>query len=98
MVHNELTYHWIYIEDEDYEPIHEHFEDSIKFINEIDGAVLIHCWAGISRSPTIAIAYIMKNKSMSYDEAFNYVLQRRSIICPNFGFQAQLTKYNKNIT
>src|SRR5665647_2604026 len=46
LVHENLEYHWIYIDDEDYEPIKEYFQESIKFIKEVNGAVLIHCWAG----------------------------------------------------
>jgi dual specificity MAP kinase phosphatase len=32
--------------------------------------VLIHCLAGISRSPTLAIAYLMKHQSLKSDEAY----------------------------
>ena len=32
--------------------------------------VLIHCLAGISRSPTLAISYLMKYQSMKSDEAY----------------------------
>ena len=42
-------------------------------VHEANGCVLVHCLAGISRSPTLAIAYIMKHMRMSSDDAYRYV-------------------------
>jgi hypothetical protein len=44
--------------------------------------ILIHCHAGISRSPTIAIAYIMKHINLSTLEAYAFVQRNRRIISP----------------
>jgi dual specificity MAP kinase phosphatase len=39
-------------------------------VREANGCVLVHCLAGISRSPTLAIAYVMRALNMTTDEAY----------------------------
>jgi len=41
-------------------------------VREANGCVLIHCLAGISRSPTVAIAYLMRVLGMTSDDAYRY--------------------------
>ena len=41
------------------------------------GIVMIYCRAGMSRSATLCIYYFMKHHSMTLDEAFQFVKQRR---------------------
>jgi atypical dual specificity phosphatase len=52
-----------------------------------------HSLAGVSRSVTIAIAYIMTATELSYQETLNAVRGARKIANPNFGFQRQLQNY-----
>ncbi len=59
-----------------------YFEESNKFIHEERKRtnVLVHCMAGISRSVTLVIAYMMKYMGKSFDGAYNFVKSRRSIV------------------
>jgi hypothetical protein len=59
--------------------------------------VLIHCLAGISRSPTLAIGYLMKHMSLKSDEAYKFVKEKRTTISPNFNFLGQLYEYEKEL-
>ena len=54
---------------------------------------LIHCDRGISRSPTVVLAYLMLTNGWTVSEAFHYVYSKRRIIEPNVGFMDRLKKY-----
>ncbi|ETN57909.1 jnk stimulatory phosphatase (jsp1) [Anopheles darlingi] len=60
------------------------------------GNVLIHCLAGMSRSVTVAVAYIMAVTPLSWKEALKVVRAGRSIANPNLGFQNQLQEFETN--
>ncbi|XP_069759847.1 dual specificity protein phosphatase 16 isoform X2 [Narcine bancroftii] len=75
-------------------------DKSVEFIEKAkasNGRVLVHCLAGISRSATIAIAYIMKRMDMSLDEAYRFVKEKRPTISPNFNFLGQLLEFEKKL-
>uniref|UniRef100_A0A4W3IIC6 Dual specificity phosphatase 16 n=1 Tax=Callorhinchus milii TaxID=7868 RepID=A0A4W3IIC6_CALMI len=75
-------------------------DNSVEFIEKAkasNGRVLVHCLAGISRSATIAIAYIMKRMDMSLDEAYRFVKEKRPTISPNFNFLGQLLDFEKKL-
>lgn len=68
----------------------QHFQTCIAFIKDSishGGIVLVHCFAGVSRSATIVIAYLMQEHGMTYNEALNYVKKQRYFINPNDGFK-----------
>ena len=62
-----------------------------------DNNVLVHCSAGISRSPTLVLAYMMKKNHWTLDEAFDKMRKLRQIIDPNVNFIIQLREWEKII-
>lgn len=59
--------------------------------------VLVHCLAGISRSVTVMLAYLMAHRQLSLNEAYNMVLKRKANIDPNFHFMQQLHSFEKQL-
>ena len=62
-----------------------------------DHGVLIHCQHGVSRSASFAIAYTIKKKGISFDEAKQFVKSKRQGIDPNDGFVEQLKMFEKSL-
>ncbi|XP_031343255.1 dual specificity protein phosphatase 14 isoform X1 [Photinus pyralis] len=80
--------------------IRQYFDISADLIHQIslrDGKTLIHCTAGVSRSATLCIAYLMKYHKLSLIESYNYLKLRRPIIKPNCGFFRQLIEYEREL-
>ena len=62
---------------------------------ERNASVLVHCQAGISRSATMVIAFLMKNKELTLNDAYKLVKEKRPVISPNLNFMGSLLKYEK---
>jgi atypical dual specificity phosphatase len=91
----------ISIRDAGEENIEDYFKSSTAWIREAlaDGKskVLVHCACGISRSPSIVIAYLMATRGLSYYNAWSFVQDGRQEAQPNFSFKAQLRKLENRI-
>jgi protein-tyrosine phosphatase len=59
--------------------------------------IITDSYAGISRSASVVIAYLMQELEMSLFDALTHTRKRRSIIFPNPGFQRQLMEYERKI-
>ncbi|KAJ7915038.1 protein-tyrosine phosphatase-like protein [Mycena leptocephala] len=58
--------------------------------------VLVHCQQGVSRSPSIVIAYLIRNHAMSYDAALAFVKRKRACAKPNPGFARALVEWEQS--
>ena len=67
----------------------KYFGDCLNFLDGEEKA-LVHCKIGSSRSATIVIAYIMWKLKIKFEEAYNFVKNKRKIAEPNKGFKVQL--------
>lgn len=56
--------------------------------------VLVHCMAGISRSVSLIVYYLMKKYHLDFDNALQFVKNKRKIANPNNSFKLQLKLYH----
>ena len=91
--HEGIAYLLIEIGDSCDQNILEYIPQAMSFIvNGLrSGKVLVHCAAGISRSSSIIIAYLMITKSLNFIDAENFVRKQRNCILPNEGFKRQIS-------
>jgi predicted protein tyrosine phosphatase len=92
-------YMYIYINDNEQANIMQHFNKTYRFLaHKIDDQqknVYVHCHAGLSRSATIVICYLMQRHRLTYADAYRFVHDRRRIR-PNNSFVSQLQMHEAN--
>ncbi|XP_046582406.1 dual specificity protein phosphatase 18-like [Haliotis rubra] len=80
------------------ENILPHLEYLVDHVHEVacqGGRVAVHCIAGVSRSATVCIAYLVKHHHMTLKQAYQKVYKAREVIYPNNSFWASLVAFEK---
>lgn len=97
---NYFSYLNLKLDDVPSQTLYHVLEKSFNFILEAigkGGTVFVHCAAGISRSVSIVIYFIMKSKEVPFEKALEYVKNKRPIANPNQGFTLQLISVSPEV-
>jgi dual specificity MAP kinase phosphatase len=97
---DQFQYYHIPADDTQKQNLLDYFDQVYTFIsNAIENKerVLVHCVAGISRSPAIVISFLMRYAHMNMNDAYELVKTKRSIVSPNLNFMGQLLQYEKKL-
>jgi hypothetical protein len=95
---NDYNFMKLDVSDAEDENILFNFDAVYSFIEEgrEKSGILIHCYGGISRSPTITIAYLIKKLNINLEEAVKFLRSLKPDINPNNGFMERLETFEKN--
>lgn len=88
----------VFLSDYPEEDVTRVLDEAFHFINEArdSGAgVIVHCFAGLSRSVSVVAAYLMRFEGMSLESALTLIRNCRPAAEPNKGFLEQLAAYEK---
>jgi len=93
-----IDYMNVPVDDIEEAPISTYFDAVCAKLMEVKNAgrkALVHCAAGISRSATLVIVYLVKHEAMTLRDAYELVRARRPVICPNNGFWHQMIAFER---
>lgn len=92
--HEGIEYHTINITDSfDSRLSQELLDGAVAFIQSATTPVLVHCRAGVSRSASIVVAFLMKVHKKSCKDALIFVKDKRRCARPNSTFLKDLQAY-----
>merc|ERR1719240_1635337 len=69
----------------------------ISHAHAAGGAVLVHCHRGISRSATLAIAYLVRSTQQPAEQIFEKLRTKRKCIDPNLGYWVALKAWERRV-
>ncbi|XP_053727824.1 dual specificity protein phosphatase 18-like [Synchiropus splendidus] len=81
-------------------PLGDYFDqlsERIRATAQVGGRTLVHCNAGVSRSASVCMAYLVRHRGASLLEAHQWVKKCRAVARPNAGFWKQLIRYEQGV-
>lgn len=57
--------------------------------------ILVHCQCGVSRSASLVVAFVMKERSWDLNQAYAFVKRKAPAISPNMGLIFQLMEWGR---
>lgn len=92
---NDFVYKTYKIYDDNKDDITKYLSDSYNYIEENkERNILVHCYMGASRSVSIVINYLMKKHNMSFNNALDYIKEKRPSINPSIKYVENLHSSN----
>ncbi|CAL5351751.1 unnamed protein product [Camellia sinensis] len=85
------------LRDTENENLLDYLDVCLNFIDKSrkEGSVLVHCFAGVSRSAAIITAYLMRTEQLSQEDALESLQKSCEFVCPNDGFLEQLKMFEE---
>ncbi|CAK0862386.1 unnamed protein product [Prorocentrum cordatum] len=80
------------------EDLRAHLPSAFSFLDEAKGSggrCVVHCFAGVSRSPAVALAYLVVRERRPLADAWALVRERHTAARPNRGFAEQLVELDR---
>lgn len=83
------------LRDMESENLLDYLDVCLDFIDQSrkDGSILVHCFAGVSRSAAVITAYLMRTEQLSREAALESLRKSCDSVCPNDGFLDQLKMF-----
>lgn len=78
-----------------------HLQQALEFIQAARtarGRILVHCFAGISRSVSVSVAYFMWADHLSLEASMRLVREHRECASPNLNFIGQLMMFEQTLS
>ena len=95
-----IVYRQIPADDYNSFDLQKYFHGMTSFIHKCltnQGTIVVHCLMGVSRSAATVMAYLIRFKNLTTEEALLAVKEKRMVSGPNQGFMMQLKRYEEQL-